>query len=115
MNTARWDAGGEFNPVLFSCNYVFIDHLSSETTGGTCGWIWDGRTREETEGGRACLLELGMGVCPSQVHSYEVGGLPIVVVFWNKGCEWGMGWCGAWDTSRDYRSSTLVINVVLRT
>ena len=33
-----WEGGGGgVNPMLFSCNYVLIDHLGSETTGHLVG------------------------------------------------------------------------------
>ena len=34
-------------------------------------------------GYRACLWMVGMGRFTAQGNSYEVGGCPMVVVFWN--------------------------------
>ena len=59
----------------------------------TLGWVlvgWEGNPRR-WRGRRTFLLEVGMGGCPAQGNSYEVGGLPTVAVFWNKWAPAGMG------------------------
>ena len=43
---------------------------------------WEGNP-EEGVGDMACLGMVGMGGFTAQGNSYEVGGLPMVAVFWN--------------------------------
>ena len=43
---------------------------------------WEGNP-EEGVGDRSCLGMVGMGGFTAQGNSYEVGGLPMVAVFWN--------------------------------
>ena len=70
---------------------------------GRCEWVWirmqGGGVRNlgrwvGVEGGSACLREVGMGGCLAQCLSYEMGGFPMLLVFWNKGAPARVGFGG---------------------
>ena len=58
------------------------------------GWGWEGNL-EKGVGDRSCLRMAGMGGFPGQGNSYEVGGFPMVAVFWNFGAQAVMGALGS--------------------
>ena len=50
---------------------------------------------ENGKGDRSCLRMAGMGGLPAHGNSYEVGGFPMVAVFWNLGAQAVMGALGS--------------------